>query len=192
MCPAREGRNSHHAIVDTSPCVAVHPSDLAACLVALEASVELRSRRGERSEKVAQFLVSPSEEHRSETIIKADEVITAITVPAVHAHAKSCYLKAMDRKAWAFALVGVAAVVELQEGKLQNVRLCLSGVANTPMRLTDVEARLEGCEPLDSVIEEAAILSTQGLTPLSENGYKLDLVQGLVRSSLHRLLQPDS
>ncbi len=94
----------------------------------------------------------------------------------------------MDRKTWAFALVSVAAVVEVQDGRLQDVRLCLSGVGNSPIRLTEVEALLKGQEPSMENMEKAAMLATEGFTPLSENGYKVELVQGMVKEALGRLL----
>ena len=187
QCPAREGRNSHHAIVEMSPCVAVHPSDLAACLIALEASVDIVSREGQRSEKVADFLMSPVDDHRRETILKSDEIVTAIRVPALGEGYRSCYLKAMDRKVWAFALCGVAAAVDLREGKLHDVRLCLSGVANTPVRLKNVEAMLRGREPSTQLFEEAINSAVDDFTPLSENGYKVDLVKGLLKNALEQL-----
>lgn len=189
QCPAREGRNSHHAIVEMSPCVAVHPSDLAACLVALEAAVDLESRDGQRTEKVADFLSAPLEDHRRETNLRHDEIVTAIRIPALGEGYRSCYLKAMDRKVWAFALCGVAAAVDLRDGKLHDVRLCLSGVANTPVRLTTMEAMLRGREPSAQLFAEAVSSATDGFAPLSENGYKIDLVKGLLKNALEKLTQ---
>lgn len=187
-CPAREGQNQHHAVVDSGPCVAVHPSDLATCLVALDASVDLRSREGHRCEKMADFLVAPTPSHRKETTLKPDEVITAVRIPGLTAGTRSCYLKAMDRKTWAFALCGVGAVIHRQDSKVNEARLCLSGVANTPLRLAEVESLLTGREASVELVEEAALLATERLTPLSENGYKVELVRGLVRTALERLL----
>ena len=89
--------------------------------------------------KVDDFLVAPTDSHRTETILKPGEIITALRIPGLNASSRTCYLKAMDRKAWAFALIGVAAVVHLQDNRVSEVRLCLSGVANAPLRLTDEE-----------------------------------------------------
>jgi len=187
-CPAKQGRNSHHAVIGEGPCVAVHPSDLAACLLTLDAAVDVRSRRGERRLDIADFLCSPTQDRRQETALEADEIITSISIPPLSPSARSCYLKAMDRKTWAFALSGLAAAVTMQDGQVQDVRLSLSGVANTPYRLTAVEALLKARRPDADLVQEAVARSTEDFSPLSENGYKVELVQGLMKSALGELL----
>ncbi len=177
-CPARTGRNEHHAVFGTDgPCVATHPSDPAAALVALGATVTVLDGGGERELAVADLLTSPTEARRVEHVLADDAVITAVTVPAAP---RSTYLKAMDRAVWAFALVGVAAVVSADG----EVRLVASGVANTPRRLSAAEAALTGRELTPGAVGRAAAAATDGAAPLAENGYKLLLLQALTRRAL--------
>lgn len=184
-CPARTGRNEHHAVFDTDgPCVATHPSDSAAALVALGATVTVLDSGGggERELAVADLLVPPTEERRVEHVLADDAVITAVTVPAAP---RSTYLKAMDRAVWAFALIGVAAVVSGDD-----VRLVASGVATTPWRLRGAEAALAGVGLTPDAIERAAAAATDGAAPLSENGYKLPLLRALTRRALTAVADP--
>lgn len=183
-CPARLGRNEHHAVFDTDgPCVATHPSDAAAALVALGATVTvLDGGAGERELAVADLLRAPTEERRVEHVLADDAVITAVTVPSAP---RSTYLKAMDRAVWAFALVGVAAV--LPDGGA--VRLVASGVANTPWRLVAAEAALAGTDLAPDAVDRAVAAATDGAAHLAENGYKLPLLRALTRRALTALAE---
>lgn len=178
-CPARTGRNEHHAVFATDgPCVATHPSDPAAALVALGATVTVLDGSGsERELAVADLLVPPTEERRVEHVLADDDVITAVTVPSAP---RSTYRKAMDRAVWAFALVGVAAVTT-PDGE---VRLVASGVASTPWRLAGAEAALAGSGLTPDAIDRAAAAAIDGAMPLAENGYKLPLLRTLTRRAL--------
>jgi xanthine dehydrogenase YagS FAD-binding subunit len=183
-CPAREGRNEHHAVfTDSSPCVAVHPSDLAACLVALEASVEIASATASRTLPVAELLAAPTAERRTETVLGPDEIVTAIAVPAPR-DTLSTYRKAMDRKAWAFALVGVAAAARFDAGRCVHARVVLAGVDNTPRRAMAAEEVLTAGAVDASTIDAAARAAVDGARPLTENRYKLDLVVAMTRDAL--------
>lgn len=190
-CPAREGRNAHHAVVDQSPCVTVHPSDLSACLLALDAELEIRSADGERRVSVGDFLQPPNAAQRSETRLDDGEIVTGLRLPDMNATARSRYLKAMDRKTWAFALAGVAAVVTMSDDRVTDVRLSLTGVANVPIRLSRIETLLLDQSPTESLIEQAVAQCTEGFTPLSENAYKLELLRGLMRQVLQELLMSE-
>jgi len=183
-CPARGGRNEHHAIFHDSPCVAVHPSDLAGPLVALDALVQLRSTTGSRALPVAQLLEPPTEERRTETVLGTEEIITRIDIdtsqPVV-----STYRKAMDRAAWSFALVGVAIAARFDGAGLTGVRIVLSGVANTPHQATDSEEILVRSGELSATtIERAAAAAAADAEPLGRNGYKRQLVVALTRDAL--------
>ena len=186
-CPARQGRNEHHAIFDRSPCVAVHPSDAAAALIALGATVTVRESGGERNLAVADLLVPPTPDRRVEHVLAEDGLITALQVP-VAPGTRSTYLKAMDRAVWAFALVGVAAAVVTEaDGSIARIDIVSSGVANVPVRLTSVEDALLGQRLDDRTADAAADAATDGATPLSENGYKLPLLRQLTRRALTKL-----
>lgn len=189
-CPAREGENQLHALFDVSPCVAVHPSDPATALVALDASVRLRGAAGERELRLADFFAPPTDERRTETVIRGDELIVSLHVPAGAPGARSTYLKAMNRKIWAFALVGVAVVVRLEEDRIAEARVVLGGVAPVPWRAESAERLLTGAEVSDDVIARAAETALDSAQPLAHNGYKVPLAKALVRRALEGLTSP--
>lgn len=183
-CFAREGANKYMAIFDQSPCVAVHPSDLAPALVALDASVVVEGAAGRRTLPVSELLRPPSASERNEQRLPSGELIVEVVVPPQPAGARGVYMKAMDRHAWAFALVSVAAQVAVEDGAVRQARIVLGGVANVPWRVTDAENVLTG-KPLTSALAgEAADLAIAGAAPLAENGYKVTLARELVRRAL--------
>lgn len=185
-CPARDGRNEHHAIFPDDHCVAVHPSDLAGCLLALDATLHLHGADGPRTMPLADFYAAPSDERRTETVLGPSEVITAIdldTTPPV----VSTYRKAMDRAAWAFALVGVAVAATLEAGQLRTVRVVLSGVANTPRRARESEELLLDGGLDQATIAQAAAAAVAGSEPLSDNRYKQQLVVAMTRDALEHV-----
>lgn len=184
-CFAREGRNDYHAIVDQSPCVAVYPSDPPAALLALDASVRIVGPQGERSVSVAEFLQPPTADRRVLHTLGPDELIVEILVPA--SQRRSVYLKAMDRAAWAYALVSVAAVAEIVDGTARGVRVVVGGVANTPVRMTEVESLLEGQTLTDDLLRQAGQEAIAGAQPLQHNRYKLALTRNLVVQALREL-----
>ena len=183
-CPAKEGRNEHHAIFGDGPCIAVHPSDLASCLTALDASVKLRGPGGERELALSDFYRAPEAGRRQETVIEDDELILSVRIPALPEGASSTYLKAMDRKVWAFALVGVAAVLRVEGGAVQDARLALSGVANIPWRLRDAEQELVGKEASQALFARAAETALEGAEGLEHNAYKVPLAKRLIKRAL--------
>lgn len=186
-CPARDGENQLHALFDVSPCVAVHPSDPATALVALDATVRLHGADGERELSLADFFAPPADDRRTETIIRGDELIVSLRIPAEASGTRSTYLKAMDRKVWAFALVGVAAVIRMDEGHIADARIVLGGVAPVPWRAESAERVLTGTEMSDQVIARAADAALDGAQQLSRNGYKIPLAKALVRRALTTL-----
>jgi xanthine dehydrogenase YagS FAD-binding subunit len=188
-CHAREGQNQLHALFDESPCVAVHPSDLASTLVALGAQLQLRGPRGERTLLLSDFFTLPEENHRTETSIESDELIVALHIPALPAGTRSTYLKAMDRKVWAFALVGVAAVLQVEGNTITDARLVLSGVAPIPWRASAAEQALVGQRAEEATFAHAAEIALADAQPLEHNGYKVTLAQSLIRKALSNLVQ---
>lgn len=181
-CPARTGRNEHHALVD-GPCVATQPSDLASVLVALDAEVETSERRM----PVSDFLTAPSDDHRSLHALQPGELVLAVHVPEPQSP-RSTYLKAMNRAVWQFALVGLAAMVDIDDdGLVTHIRLVASGVDNVPHRLGRVEEELLGSTLDDEAVVQASGSAATGLSPLSENGYKTRLLTGLVRRAISDL-----
>ncbi|PLW81025.1 FAD-binding molybdopterin dehydrogenase [Kineobactrum sediminis] len=186
-CPAVEGHHEHHAIFDDSPCRAAHPSDLAGCLLALDAAVVLYGLAGERSVSLHDFFRAPDSERRRETILGNDEIITAVDIPALPAGTVSIYLKAMDRKAWAFALVGMGIVLHRTGTTLDTVHIAATGLAQVPRRLAYCEQALAGTTAADVHIDAALQVLGRGASPLPGNAYKLDLARGLLERGLRSL-----
>jgi xanthine dehydrogenase YagS FAD-binding subunit len=191
-CPAREGENQLHAIFDVSPCVAVHPSDPATALVALDAVVRLRGARGERELPVADFFSPPTEERRRETVIAGDELVVAIRIPPQGDGARSTYLKAMERKVWAFAMVSVAASIRMEGSRIAAALLVLGGVANVPWRSERAESILVGAAPSDEIIDRAAEAALADAQPLRASGYKVPLARALIRRALQTVTERDA
>lgn len=184
-CPARDGVAHHHAVFETErPCVAVHPSDPAVALVALGATLELRSTAGVRTVAVEEFLSPPTEERRREHQLALGELITAITFPPAP---NSAYIKIMDRATWAFALVSVAAVIELDGATVSHSSVVAGGVAAVPRRLSTVEEAITGRGPADLDVDAAARRSSDGATPLDDTTYKLRLLTASVSDALTAL-----
>ena len=189
-CQARDGDNRFHALFGDSPCVATHPSDLASALLALDATVQLRGADGERTLPAHRFWALPVKTRRTEHMLRANELVLGVQVPALEAGVRSIYLKAMDRKVWAFALVGVAARLGLDaERRIRDVRLVLSGVAPIPWRAEAAERMLLGAEASPEVFARAAQAALDGAAALAHNGYKLPLAAGLVRRALDTLTE---
>jgi xanthine dehydrogenase YagS FAD-binding subunit len=186
-CQARDGENQHHALFGGSPCVAVHPSDIAPTLVALGAEVRLRGPGGERTLPLDVFFALPVDERRTETVLGTDELVLSIRLPVLPEGTRSTYLKAMDRKVWAFALIGVAAVLCLEGRKIADARLVLSGVAPIPRRAEAAERALIEAEVDDALFAQAAELALAGAEPLAHNTYKVSLAKALIRRALSTL-----
>jgi xanthine dehydrogenase YagS FAD-binding subunit len=185
-CFARDGENQHHALFGGSPCCAAHPSDLAPALLALDAAVRLRGQAGERTLPIGEFFAVPEEARRIETILD-DELVLEIQVPEPGVGLRSTYLKAMDRKAWAFALAGVAAALRIRDGRVEQARLVLSGVAPIPWRVPAAEQLLEGAEITPELIGRVSRAALEGAQPLARNRYKVALTESLVRRALEQL-----
>jgi xanthine dehydrogenase YagS FAD-binding subunit len=181
-CPARDGENRLHALYGGGPCHAVHPSDPAAALLALEAQVRVRGRTGERLIPAAEFFVLPTEARRSETVLGPDELILSVEISS--SDARSTYLKAMERKVWTFALAGVAAVLRRSGGRVQHARVVLTGVAPIPWRAKAAERVLERGPLSEALLTDAAEAALEGAAPLAHNAYKVPLLKALVRRAL--------
>src|ERR1041384_7295700 len=144
-CPAIPGFNRIHAILGASDkCIAVHPSDMAVALAALDAVVRVESQRGAREIPITEFHRLPGDTPEVDTNLQPDELIVAVDLPASSFARRSGYLKIRDRAQYAFALVSVAAALDLKNGKIETARLALGGVAHKPWRATDAEKVLTG------------------------------------------------
>ena len=186
-CFAFDGDNRYHAIVGAEECNAVAPSDLAPALIAYDATVTLRGPRGSRTIPLADLYVRPSGRERREHSIRSGEVLTEVLVPHGALQRSGAYLKAMDRKAWSFALVSVAAAARVREGKLRDVRIVLGGVAPVPWRVAEAERALDGRPLDDAAAARAADLLFADALPLKDNAYKIPLAKELVRRALRAI-----
>jgi xanthine dehydrogenase YagS FAD-binding subunit len=184
QCFARGGENQYHGVIDVSPCVAAHPSDLAPVLIAYGARVQVRDTQGFGEIMMDDFFRAPEADRRIEHVLPNDAVITGLAIPLPSADVKGTYLKAMDRKAWAFALAGVAVVLEVRRGVVADSRIVLGGVAPVPQRATEAEHVLLGTRLSEDVAAEAAEAAVGRMVPLEHNGYKVPLIRGLVTRAL--------
>ncbi|QOL50631.1 FAD binding domain-containing protein [Massilia litorea] len=184
-CAAIDGFNRIHAILGASPaCIATHPSDMAVALVALDASVRLAGPGGERSVPVADFHRLPEDQPQFDTVIAPGELITAVDLPPAPFAARSHYLKVRDRASYAFALVSVAAALDLQDGVVCDLRLVLGGVAHKPWRAVEAEAALRGRALDEDGLTRAAAAAVAGARPFQHNAFKVELAQRAVLRAL--------
>jgi len=177
-CSAREGENRGHAIFGWNEhCVATHASDVAVVLTMLDASVQVSGPHGERSIALAEFYRAPSDVPDPDTLLGADELITAIHVPFSPATRRSRYFKIRERASYEFALVSAAAGVELEGGRIRAVRLALGGVAHKPWRLRRAEEALVGHELTRDLIIKAMDADFAEARPLRHNAFKVALAR---------------
>jgi xanthine dehydrogenase YagS FAD-binding subunit len=191
-CPAYEGENQLHAIFGGGPCYAVHPSDLAPVLMALDAQVHLRGREGSRVTSLAEIFSLPTQGRRQETGIGGDELLLSVLIPPGAEGMRQVYLKAMERKVWAFALVAVAAALRFEGRRVVEARLVMGGVAPIPWRLPTAEQALLGAEIDAEAAARAAELALSNAAPLGRNAYKVALSRALIRQALAMLSRHDA
>jgi xanthine dehydrogenase YagS FAD-binding subunit len=177
-CPARQGHNRMHAILGASEaCIAVHPSDMAVAMVALEARVETLLPDGQRRTlALDQLYRLPGTTPEVETQLAHGEMIVAITLPPPPA-GRQLYRKVRDRASYAFALVAVALVVEVRAGQLRTARIALGGVAPKPWRATAAEQVLLGQPPSQALYQQAADAALAGARGQGGNDFKIPLAK---------------
>jgi len=187
VCFTVAGESRYHAILGGGPSYIVHPSDLAPALISLDAKVHIAGPHGDRTIPLEQFFVLPSVNVRRENILKPDEILTEIVIPLPAAETRSTYWKQMERDAWDFALVSVAAAIHQKDGKVDQARIVMGGVAPVPWRSREAEAALIG-KPLDAAsAAQAADEAMKPARPLRDNAYKVDLSKAVIKGALLRL-----
>ncbi|HET7700188.1 MAG TPA: xanthine dehydrogenase family protein subunit M [Candidatus Limnocylindria bacterium] len=188
-CFAIDGENRYHAVVGAHECWMVSPSDLAPALIACDAEIEIASSLGKRRMKLADLFIAPHGRQRREHALRAGELITGVRIPERSLDRRGTYQKAMERKAWSFAIVSVAATARVDRaGRATDVRLVLGGVAPVPWRVPAAEKLLEGTSLDDNACLAAADVALSGAEPLRDNGYKVTLARELVRRALRSLV----
>ena len=184
-CGAIGGFNRMHAIFGTSDkCIAVHPSDMCVALVALDAVAVLASTKGERKVLFKDFHRLAGDTPQLDNNLKSDEMIVRLEIPVNNLAKNSNYLKVRDRASYAFALVSVAAALEISNNKISDVRLAMGGVAHKPWRLTMSENFLKGKEPSLENFEQAAKLAMVDAKGFGENDFKLQMAPNTIIEAL--------
>lgn len=187
-CDAREGFNRYHAILGASPaCVATHPSDMCVALAALDATVHLRSAAGERTIAFLDLHRLPEEHPERDTNLEPGELITAVELPPLAFASRSTYRKVRDRASYAFALISVAAALDVTDGIVRDVRLALGGVAHKPWRARKAEAALRGQRAQQASFRAAAEAELSDAQPLLLNGFKIELAARTIAAVLTEL-----
>ncbi|MET9887782.1 xanthine dehydrogenase family protein subunit M [Streptomyces sp. NPDC006430] len=179
-CGARDGVHRDHAVLGYSAhCIATHPSDMAVALAALDADVELYGFQGARTVAVTEFHRLPGDHPERDTVIRPEEIVTAVLLPPVDPGAASLYRKARDRASYAFALASVAAVLALEDGVVRHVSLAFGGLAHRPWRATRAEERLTGARPTPDAVRQAVEAELSRARPLRDNAFKVPLAHNL-------------
>jgi xanthine dehydrogenase YagS FAD-binding subunit len=189
-CSAREGFNRELAILGWSDaCIATHPSDMAVAMAALDAVVHTQGRNGERKLPLTELHRLPGDQPEHDTVLEHDELITAVDLPPLPFATNSRYRKVRDRASYAFALVSVAAALDLVDGVVRDVRIALGGVAHKPWRATKVEEGLRGAPATEQSFRGAAEAELADARPLPGNAFKVPLARNAIVRTLLDLVE---
>jgi xanthine dehydrogenase YagS FAD-binding subunit len=187
-CDAIDGFNRIHAILGASPdCVATNPSDMCVALAALDAIVHLEGPKGARFLPLTELHRLPGGTPDIETELKAGELIVAVELPPLPFTARSEYRKVRDRASYAFALVSVAAALDIEGGTVRDVRIALGGVAHKPWRARIAEDALRGGPATAEAFRAAAEAELAPAAPLRDNEFKIELAKRTITALLEQL-----
>ncbi|MEH2265632.1 FAD binding domain-containing protein [Nostoc sp.] len=181
-CAAITGYNRMHAIFGASEhCIAVHPSDLAVALTALDAVICIQGAEKSRQISIHDFYLLPGETPEKETLLQSGELIVAIEIP--NSAYKSYYLKVRDRASYEFALVSVAVALDVEQDTIKSARIAFGGVAPKPWRARDAEEFLKGKAVNEASFTAAGEAAVKEAKPQTHNAFKIELVKrALVRA----------
>jgi xanthine dehydrogenase YagS FAD-binding subunit len=189
-CPAREGEHHGLAILGHSEaCVATHPSDMAVPLAAFDALVHVLGPAGERTIPLLDFHRLPGDEPQWDTVLGGDELITGVELPALAVAERSTYRKTRERASFSFALVSLAAALDVSDETVRDVRLALGGVAHKPWRAHAAEAALRDAPATEESFMRAAEAELEQARPLRDNGYKVTIARNLIVQTLAELAE---
>jgi xanthine dehydrogenase YagS FAD-binding subunit len=187
-CDAIDGFNRIHAILGASKhCIATHPSDMCVALAAMDAIVRVDGPEGERTIPFNTFHCLPGDTPHVESALKSDELIVSIELPALPFARQSLYRKVRDRASYAFALVSVAAALEIENGRIRNVRMALGGVAPKPWRAFEAEHVLSGAKADSELFRRAADAELSHAGGFRYNSFKIELAKRTIASVLSEL-----
>jgi len=176
--------NREHAILDADRCVAVHPSDTAPALIALDAKMVIRSKSGERVVDAEDYFLGPDIDITRMNVLRPNELLVAIRIPSTWAGAQFYFEKIRDRNVWDFPLVNVASAMVFTGGKIDRMRLAVGAVAARPLRLASVESAVAGKPRNEETADMAGRMAVEGAQPLRYNGYKIPLMRNLVKRAI--------
>ena len=179
-----EGMNREHALFETSRCVAASASDTAPALVALNATMVIKSTQGERMLSAEDYLVGPSIDIQNTTALRPGEVLTAVRLPTDWANASFYYEKVSDRNVWDFSLVNVAAAFKLDNEIIQDSRIVCGAVQCTPRRIVNVDNAIRGQVKSQKTADLVSDSATAGAKALAHNGFKVPLMRNLVKRAI--------
>ena len=188
-CSSLVGISRTNAILGTSDkCIATHPSDLAVALAALDATVHLRGRTGDRTIPFTAFHVVPGQHPERENVLEPGDVITAVDLPALSFARRSLYLKVRDRASFAFALASAAVALDVQSGTIRNARVALGGVGTKPWRSVAAERALIGKTATLATFQAASAAALSDAHPRSDNAFKVTLARRTLERALTEVL----
>ncbi len=177
-CAAIDGYNRIHAVLGTSEhCIATHASDMCVALMALDATIHIQGRQGERTVAIKDFYFVPGNTPQYENVLTPGDLITHVTLPPLASGTRSHYLKRRDRASYEFALASAAVVVQVNGGHIARVRIALGGVGTKPWRSFEAEHVLEGHPPSEKQFRAAAEAALHGAKPLHDNAFKVELAK---------------
>lgn len=187
-CSAIDGYTRYHAVLGASQhCVAVHPSDMAVALAALDAVVRVSGPDGERAIPVVELHRLPGDRPQHDTVLEHGELITAVDLPPVPAGRRARYRKVRDRASFAFALTSVAAALQVEDGKIRDARVAFGGLAHKPWRAVRAERHLVGASASEDTFRDAASRELADAEPLRDNRFKVQLAANTLVSVLCEL-----
>jgi xanthine dehydrogenase YagS FAD-binding subunit len=187
-CPAREGDHRNLAILGHSEaCVATHPSDMAVAMAALDGVVHVTGHDGDRRIPLTELHRLPGDEPQRDTVLQPGDLITAVELPPLGLAARSAYRKVRDRASFSFAVVSVAAALDVADGTVRDCRIALGGVAHKPWRAYRAEEELRGAPATEEAFAAAADAELAAAEPLRDNGFKVPLARTLIVRTLAEL-----
>jgi xanthine dehydrogenase YagS FAD-binding subunit len=190
-CFAAGGENQYHCILGGGPCYIVHPSDVAAALVASEAILHITGPKGFRSVPVEKFHVLPKVDVHRETVLEAGEIVTEIILPPAK-EIQSSYRKIRARASWGFAIAGMALVIHFNNDVVTRLRAVLTAAAPIPWRAQEIEDTIIGNKLESAIIARAAKAAMLAAWPLEKNDYKVPLFRGMIEEELTAITKPQS
>ncbi len=192
-CDARDGFNRIHAVLGASAaCVATHPSDMCVALAMLDAVVHVEGRGGARTIPFADLHRLPGDQPEFDTVLQPGDLITAVELPPLPIAANSQYRKVRDRASYAFALISVAAALEMDGNRIADVRIAFGGVAHKPWRAVQAEAALRGGPATEQALRDAAMREFADARPLRDNAFKPALATRTLVAVLGALAKGDA